>query len=58
MQLNIKKYESINIYVLLQNDIIIGMYNTFEDATAAKLEITLNKEVRVDKDDEYYMVNE
>ena len=58
MQLNIKKYESINIYVLLQNDIIIGMYTTFEDANAAKLEITLNKEVGVDKDDEYYMVNE
>ena len=36
MQLNIKKYESANIYILLQNNIIIGMYTTFTDANAAK----------------------
>lgn len=36
MQLNIKKYDSANIYVLLQNNIIIGIYTTFEDATTAK----------------------
>ena len=36
MQLNIKKYESANIYVLLQNNIIIGLYNTLGDANAAK----------------------
>ncbi len=37
MQLNIKKYESVNIYVLLQNDIIIGIYTNIDDANAAKL---------------------
>ena len=36
MQLNIKKYESINIYVLLQDNIIIGMYHTYQDADLAK----------------------
>ena len=58
MQLNIKKYESINIYVLLEDNVIIGMYTNFTDANAAKLEITLDKETGVDKDDEYYIVNE
>jgi hypothetical protein len=36
MQLNIKKYESANIYVLLRDNIIIGIYTSFEDATTAK----------------------
>ena len=58
MQLNIKKYESVNIYVLLEDNVIIGMYTNFTDANAAKLEITLDKETGVDKDDEYYIVNE
>ena len=49
MQLNIKKYESINIYVLLQNDIIIGMYTTFEDANAAKkiMQIDLDEWINI-----------
>jgi len=36
MQLTIKKYESINMYVLLQNNIIIGLYYNKEDAESAK----------------------
>jgi len=36
MYLNIKKYESINIYVLLQNNVIIGMYTNFTEANTAK----------------------
>ena len=36
MQLTIKKYESINMYVLLQNNIIIGLYYSKEDAESAK----------------------
>jgi hypothetical protein len=36
MQLNIKKYESANIYVLLQDNIIIGIYTTINDANIAK----------------------
>ena len=47
MQLNIKKYESINIYVLLHNNVIIGMYNTFEDANAAQ-QILQNKHKELD----------
>ena len=43
MQLNIKKYESVNIYVLLQNDIIIGIYTNIDDANAAKLLIQKKK---------------
>ena len=58
MQLNIKKYDCADIYVLLNDNVIIGIYTNFEDANAAKLEITLDKETGVDKDDEYYIVNE
>jgi len=36
MQLNIKKYESANIYVLLRDNVIIGIYNTMDDALSAK----------------------
>ena len=36
MQLIIKKYDSIDIYVLLQNNIILGMYNSKEEAELAK----------------------
>ena len=35
MSLIIKKYNSIGIYVLIQNNIIIGMYNTYLDAEIA-----------------------
>ena len=52
MYLNIKKYESINIYVLLQNNIIIGMYKTFDDASAAaKQLVQKNKDPYKHKDD-------
>jgi hypothetical protein len=36
MQLNIKKYESANIYVLLCDNVIIGIYTTLDDANTAK----------------------
>ena len=36
MQLNIKKYDCANIYVLLLDNIIIGIYNTMDDALTAK----------------------
>jgi hypothetical protein len=36
MQLTIKKYDNINIYVLIQNNIILGMYNSKEEAELAK----------------------
>jgi predicted NUDIX family phosphoesterase len=65
MQLNIKKYDCAGIYVLLRDNVIIGIYNTMDDANAAaKLKLKLNKEmevdkeVEVDKEDEYYIVNE
>ena len=47
MYLNIKKYESINIYVLLQNNVIIGMYKTFEDANTAK-QLMQNKYIHIE----------
>ena len=47
MQLNIKKYDSVNIYVLLQNNVIIGIYNTFEEAIYAQ-EIMQNKHKDLD----------
>ena len=36
MQLNIKKYDCANIYVLLHDNVIIGIYTTFDDALTAK----------------------
>ena len=36
MQLNIKKYDCANIYVLLHDNVIIGIYNTMDDALTAK----------------------
>jgi hypothetical protein len=36
MQLTIKKYDNINIYVLIQNNTILGMYNSKEEAELAK----------------------
>jgi hypothetical protein len=35
MQLNIKKYDCAGIYVLLRDNVIIGMYKTFDDANVA-----------------------
>ena len=37
MQLNIKKYDCANIYVLLRDNVIIGIYINFEDALSAKI---------------------
>ena len=42
MQLTIKKYESIDMYILLQNNIIIGLYYSREDAESAKDAIEYN----------------
>ena len=36
MQLNIKKYDCANIYVLLHDNVIIGICNTMDDAMSAK----------------------
>ena len=36
MQLNIKKYDCADIYVLLHDNVIIGIYNTMDDAMIAK----------------------
>jgi len=36
MQLNIKKYDCADIYVLLRDNVIIGIYTNFEDALTAK----------------------
>ena len=36
MQLNIKKYDCADIYVLLNDNVIIGIYNTMDDALSAK----------------------
>lgn len=37
MQLNIKKYDCADIYVLLRDNVIIGIYTNIDDANAAKL---------------------
>ena len=52
MQLNIKKYESANIYVLLQDNIIIGIYTTINDANIAK-QLLQNKYKHKDKDTDW-----
>ena len=36
MQLNIKKYDCADIYVLLHDNVIIGIYTNFDDALTAK----------------------
>jgi hypothetical protein len=41
MQYIIKHYESAKLFILLQNGQIIGMYNTFAEATMAKDSIEL-----------------
>ena len=37
MQLNIKKYDCADIYVLLNDNVIIGIYKTMNDALSAKI---------------------